>query len=97
MEHRTWMCDEVNSKQQTLQAMETEGAKEVQLHFFLTSAQGGGECSYSRSGRFNPVKTPPVPNEWKAGWDPQIVLTLSTGRFLVPAGTQSLAGYVLAM
>jgi hypothetical protein len=53
----------VNSKQQTLHTMEAEGATLVQFHFFLTSAQYGGECSSSRSGRFNPAKTTPVPNE----------------------------------
>jgi len=37
--------------------LKTYGVVEVQLHALLTSAQGRGEWSASRSGRFTPRKT----------------------------------------
>jgi hypothetical protein len=42
------------------------GEVDVQIHFFLASAIGGGECSDSRPGRF----TPGI--HWIGGWvDPR--------------------------
>jgi hypothetical protein len=41
--------------------MKAQGAVDVYIHIFLTSAITGGEWSASRPGHFIPEKEPPYP------------------------------------
>jgi hypothetical protein len=51
--------------------MKTNGAVDIQIHIFLTSALVGGEWSDSRLGRFNAEKDAPV-TRWIERWvDPR--------------------------
>jgi hypothetical protein len=48
---------------------------EVQLHSFLTSTPGGGECSTSRPGRFESEKEPQWPRNRRLGSSQEPVWT----------------------
>jgi hypothetical protein len=48
--------------------MKAYGGVEVYIHIFLSSSLVGGECSASRSDRFNPRRNKKTGTHWIGGW-----------------------------